>query len=111
MVPQSLREVLKCRFYWPSHSLDVKNWCQTCSICASHKTATLCTTTDNQSWFSIASHCRGYHGSTGNKNSYILVVGDYFTRWMEAYAIHDQEAATVAQKLVNNVFYRFGIPE
>jgi len=34
-------------------------------------------------------------------NSYILIAGDYYTRWMEAYAIPNQEAVTVAQKLVN----------
>ena len=48
---------------------------------------------------------------SNNKNSYIFVVGDYFTRWMAAFAIHDLEAATVAQKLVDEVFCRLGIPE
>ena len=43
-------------------------------------------------------------------NSYIMVVGDYFTRWMEAFAIPNQEATTVAEKLVE-VFMRFSIPE
>ena len=32
-------------------------------------------------------------------NVYIMVVGDYFTRWMEAFAIPNQEATTVAEKL------------
>ena len=27
----------KRRFYWSGHSLDVKNWCQTCSTYASRK--------------------------------------------------------------------------
>ncbi len=27
-------------------------------------------------------------------NSYVLVAGDYFTRWMEAYAIPNQEEAS-----------------
>jgi len=31
-------------------------------------------------------------------NSYIMVVGDYFTRWMEAFPIPNQEATTVAEK-------------
>ena len=44
-------------------------------------------------------------------NSYIMVVGDYFTRWMEAFPIPNQEAATVAGKLIDEVFLRFSIPE
>lgn len=59
----------------------------------------------------IAVDIMGPLPESNNKNSYILVVGDYFTRWMAAFAIHDQEAATVAQKLVDEVFCRLGIPE
>ena len=59
----------------------------------------------------IAVDIMGPLPESSNKNSYILVVADYFTRWMEAYAIHDQEAATVAQKLVDDVFCWLGIPE
>ena len=44
-------------------------------------------------------------------NSYILVVGDYFTHWMEAFPIPNQEAMTVARTLVDKYFCRFGIPE
>ena len=41
----------------------------------------------------------------------MLVVSDYFTKWMEAFAIPNQEAVTVAEKLVEEVFCRFSIPE
>ena len=44
-------------------------------------------------------------------NSYILVAGDYFTKWMEAYPMPNQEAATVAKKLVDDMFCRFSVPE
>ena len=40
-------------------------------------------------------------------NSYILVVGDYYMQWMEAYPIPNQEATTVATKLVDEFFCRF----
>ena len=34
----------------------------------------------------------------------MVVAGDYFSRWMEAFPIPNQEAPTVAEKLVNEVF-------
>ena len=43
-------------------------------------------------------------------NKYILVVCDYFTRWTEAFAIPNQEATTIAEVLVEQVFCRFGCP-
>ena len=44
---------------------------------------------------------------SNHKNSYILVVADYFTRWTEAYALPNQEAETVARKVVGKIFFRF----
>ena len=44
-------------------------------------------------------------------NSYILVVGDYYTRLMEASPIPNQESTTVATKLVDEFFCCFSIPE
>ena len=40
----------------------------------------------------------------------VLVVTDYFTRWVEAYAIPNQEANTVAEKLVSEFFCQFSLP-
>ena len=46
---------------------------------------------------------------TGNK--YILVAAGYFTRWTEAYGIPNQEATTVATKLVEEeTFLHFSLP-
>jgi len=44
-------------------------------------------------------------------NSYILVIGDHFTKWMEVYTIPNQEAVTVARKLVDQFFCHFSAPE
>ena len=48
---------------------------------------------------------------TKNDNSYILVASGYFTHWAEAYPMPNQEAVTVATKLVDNMFCRFSVPD
>ena len=48
---------------------------------------------------------------TPTGNCYILVAMDYFTKWAEVYAIPNQEATTIANKLVNEMFLRFSPPE
>ena len=47
---------------------------------------------------------------TENGNKYIMVVSDYVSKWDEAFAILNQEATTVATKLIDNWISRFGIP-
>ena len=47
---------------------------------------------------------------TEDGNQGIMVVGDYGTRWMEAYALPDARAETVAAKFVTEFVCRFGVP-
>ena len=42
---------------------------------------------------------------------YVLVAADHFTRWVEMYAIRNQEAITVSKKLVDKMLCRFLPPE
>ena len=44
-------------------------------------------------------------------NCYILVAENYFTKWLEAWVLPNQEAKTVACKLLNEMFYRFSLPD
>ena len=59
----------------------------------------------------VAVYIMGPLPESATGNSYILVAGDYFTMWMEAYPISDQEAATVARKLVDELFCHFSNTE
>ena len=44
-------------------------------------------------------------------SEYIIVISDYFTKWTECYIFSNQEATTVADKLVNEFISRFGVPQ
>ena len=46
-----------------------------------------------------------------NGNSYIIVVGDYVTCWMEVLLLPNPEASTIVRKLINEVFLWFSILE
>ena len=47
---------------------------------------------------------------TNQGNKYILIAMDYFSRWSEAYARPNQEAVTIADVLVSQLFRQFGVP-
>ena len=61
-------------------------------------------------WKRMAIDILGYLPLTDNCNKYIMVVGDYFTKWMEAIPIPDAEAKTVADKFVERIVAIFGVP-
>ena len=48
---------------------------------------------------------------TEKGNKYILVVGDYLSKWVEAYPIPNQTVETVADKFVQEFVCRYGVPE
>lgn len=47
---------------------------------------------------------------TVNKNSYILVIGDYFSKWTEAFPLPNQEALSIARVLVEEWVCQYGVP-
>ena len=108
---------LKERFYWPGHWTDVNNWCHTCATCATRKTpsprnhAELTSIKAGYPMQIVATDILGPLPVTKHGNAYLLVATDYFTRWVEAYPIPNQEASTVANKLTQEMFFHFSPPE
>ena len=108
---------LQERFYWPGHVEAVKVWCRCCADCAARKSpgqrrrAPLQSMQAGYPMQIIAVDIVGPFSPVQSGNNYVLVVSDYFSKWMEAFAIPNQEAVTVAEKLVEEVFCRFSIPE
>ncbi len=105
------------RFFWPGHTAAVKNWCKTCHDCAARKSsapkrqAPLQSVKAGYPMQVVATDIVGPFPESPTGNTYILVAANYFTRWVEAYAIPNQEASTVATKLMDEMFCRFGVPD
>ena len=105
------------RFYWPGQWKDVQSWCRTRPTCTTRKTpapkgrAPLGTIHAGYPMQIVAVNILGPLPKSDAGNSYILVAGDYFTWWMEAYPIPNQEAVTVAKTLIDHLFSRFSTPE
>ena len=84
---------LKECFYWPGDYKAVQQWCSTCTLCTMRKSPTprpkakLCNVTVGSPMELVAMDILGALRETTAGNSYVLVVGDYFTKWMEAYPI------------------------
>ena len=105
------------RFYWPGYWNTTKDWCLTCQNCLTRKSPThprkapLSTIRAGYPSQIIAVDLLGPLPESPQKNSNVMVVGDYFTRWMEAIPLPNQEAVTVANHLIDEVFMRFSVPE
>ena len=104
------------RFYWVGYKRDVLRWCQQCDVCAQskpgphRKRAKLGHVPVRAPLERIAVDIMGPLPKTVNDNEYIMVVGDYFTKWTEAYALKDHTAQTVAEVLIEHFICRFGVP-
>lgn len=104
------------KFYWFGLSADVRSYVRKCVDCARKKgtprkhRAPLQQLHVGGPLERIAVDVLGPLTETHRGNMYILVVGDYWTKWMEAYPIPDQQAETVASKIVEEFVCRFGVP-
>lgn len=58
----------------------------------------------------IAVDLMGLLNETERHNRFILVVKDYFSKWVEAYPIPNEEASTVAEKIASEWVCRYGAP-
>ena len=56
----------------------------------------------------LAMDVAGPYPVTSTGNQYCLMVGCYFSKWLECFPIPDQKATTVARKLVYEIVARYG---
>ena len=108
---------LQRRYYWVGLAADVRLWVRRCSTCARLKNPSKKNKAPLQRYRvgapleRVAMDILGPLPETERGNKYVLVIGDYFTKWIESYPIPDQEAETVARVLVHEFICRYGIPK
>ena len=110
-------ESINRRFYWPGITENIKSWCKSCEMCAKCKPGPgkgktpLKQLIVRETMECIAIDIMGPLPRTKDGNEFIMVVGDYYSKWKEAFALKDHKALTVADKLVTEVICRFGCPK
>ena len=106
---------LKQFCYWPGCKADVKRWCKRCHQCAlikpggEHKRAPLLQQLSGMPMERIAADIVGPLPETERGNRYLLVLQDYFSKWMEVYPLPQKTTMQVADKLLEMIT-RMGIP-
>ena len=107
---------LRSCYYWPGLTRQVKRWVRICHECGAKKNwgrkrrSPLKQHVVGVPMERLAMDILGPLPLTPRGNRFVLVVTDYFTKWTESYAIPNQEAVTVAEKLVGEFVCRFGVP-
>ena len=102
--------------YWPGMSVDVALYCKSCTTCERGKDppravkAPLGTIYVGAPFEVMAMDIMGPLPLTARGNKYVLVVADSFSKWVEIIPLPDMKAETVADRLVDRVFLKFGVP-
>ncbi|PIK52582.1 hypothetical protein BSL78_10524 [Apostichopus japonicus] len=102
--------------YWPYMMRDIQHYCKQCIACEARREpnppfrAPLEPMIVNKPFERVAADITELPLTT-NGNRYVLVVTDYFTKYINMYALPDQTAETVAQCLFDKYFCEHGISE
>ena len=106
------------RFKWHKMGKDIKEYVSGCDICSKRKAVGTSKAPLNpipppeSVWQTMAMDIMGPLSESGKeRNQYILVMGEYLTRYIITAPMPDQTAETVARTFVNNVILIHGVPE
>ena len=107
---------LKQRVYWRTMKSDVSLYIQKCPVCSANRQpkhkpkASLVDYRVGHPMDRLGIDILGPLPQSNKGNVYILVIADYFTRWIEAYPLPNQTAETTANALLYEFMSRFGFP-
>ena len=107
---------LTLHVYRPSMRRDVFKYVQSCNLCQQFRHKNTPTSAPMQMhvvskpWHTIGVDIMGPFPETFRRKKYLLVIVDYFTRWVELFALRQTTAMDIVPILVNEIVCRYGIP-
>lgn len=103
-------------YYWPGMYRDTVNYIKKCDTCQRIKTiqsrpaGLMGTRIIEEPWTVVASDIMGPLPLSKQKNQYIIVFEDLYTKWVEIIPIRKANAKTVEQTFHSHVISRWGTP-
>lgn len=108
---------ISLKYWWPGWQRQMTEFVSECVVCAKskykrrkHEEGIGKIDVYGEPFAQWAVDIKGPLPITGQGNRYILVCTDLFTKWVELYPIPDQQAKTIADKLID-LISRFSIPK
>ncbi|CAF3221850.1 unnamed protein product [Rotaria sp. Silwood2] len=108
---------LSTRVYWKSMRKDIFNYVAACQACQQFKYNNAPTSSlmqmhlVNEPWHTIGMDILGPLPTTARQKRFLLVVVDYFTRWIELFPLRSTTSNDIANILTNEIFSRYGLPK
>ncbi|CAF1387559.1 unnamed protein product [Didymodactylos carnosus] len=107
---------LASRVTWPGMRQDIANYVRACKLCQQFKpenkkpAGLMQPNLVLQPWTVVGIDITGPLPKTRRGNTYILVVIDYFTKWVELFPLSSTKAKIIAQIFTDEVICRYGLP-
>ena len=107
------------KYYWPQMYREILDYQKTCFPCQTASNyhprppplGKFPPFPESRIWSRVHMDFLGPIKEAKNKEKYILLVVDAFSKWPEAFALPSCDAITVAQVLYKEIFTRYGCPD
>ncbi|KAI4882115.1 hypothetical protein NFI96_010737, partial [Prochilodus magdalenae] len=103
--------------WWPTVRKEVWQHVQQCTICQQYKpdnqkpAGWLQATEVEEASYMLGLDFMGPFPRSKKGNSYLLVVVDYYTKWVELFPLRDSKTHRLCQLLRDEIFTRWGVPK
>ena len=108
---------LSTKVFWKSMRKDIYKYVAACPECQKFKYDNAPTSGPmqlhvvNEPWHTIGMDIMGPFTATARQKRFLLVVVDYFTRWVELFPVRSTTSTEIANIMTNEIFSRYGLPK